>query len=92
MDAVSLLGLLAGTMGTLLGFGLFFQTKKIYDRKAADEISYVTFAIFFFNSMAWIAYGVASQDWPIVVPNVISLFGVGSILGAAIYYNRRMKH
>lgn len=84
------LGILAGTLGVVLGFGYFVQVHKIVVRRSAKDISYITFSLIVLTTVVWTVYGIVDNNMLIIVANVVvGAIGSGLVLALSIYYNRR---
>ena len=72
---IEILNLLVTLMGVLMSLGHFPQAYKIYKRKSSKDISLVTYSIFTFGSIIWLAYGITLNQLPIVITFIIAVIG-----------------
>jgi len=79
MDTLAIISTLALITGILMAFGNFPQAYRIFKRKSAGDVSLITYLIFFVGSVTWLAYGIASNDVPI-----IASYSVGTISCALV--------
>jgi MtN3 and saliva related transmembrane protein len=70
MDAVTLLGYLAGALTTM---ALLPQVIKICRTRSAKDISLVMFFAFCAGIILWIIYGFAIHSMPVIIANTVSL-------------------
>ena len=79
MDTLAIISALALITGVMMAFGNFPQAYKIFKRKSAGDVSLITYLIFFVGSVTWLAYGIASNDVPI-----IASYSVGTLSTALV--------
>ncbi len=77
MDKVTLLGLFAAACTTI---SFAPQAIKILRTKQTKDISLVMYSVMVIGVMAWLAYGIALQDTPLIAANIVTLGLTGSIL------------
>lgn len=70
MDAVTLLGTVAGTLTTL---ALLPQALRIRRLRSAEDVSAGTFALMSVGIALWAAYGFLIGSAPVVVFNLVTL-------------------
>ncbi|MBS3086476.1 hypothetical protein J4422_02130 [Candidatus Pacearchaeota archaeon] len=83
---IEILNLLVTLMGVLMSLGHFPQAYKIYKRKSSKDISLVTYSIFTFGSIIWLAYGITLNQLPIVITFIIAVIGTLSVMILALKY------
>lgn len=83
-----MLAILAGFLGTLVGFGFFIQSFKLIWRKSAQDISYATFLLILVTSVTWIVYCLQINNLPVIIANSVGTIGSASVIGLTYYYNR----
>ncbi len=57
----------------LMAFSPLLQVREIRRRGSSEEISIGYFCVLVVGFILWVAYGVASADVPLVVPNSVAL-------------------
>lgn len=77
MQAVTLLGLAAGTLTTA---AFVPQVLKTWKSRSARDISLGMFAALVTGIILWIVYGVLTASLPVVVANAVTLGLAGAIL------------
>ncbi len=71
MDAIELLGLIAGALTTS---AFIPQVIKIYKTKSAKDISLGMYLVFVGGVTLWLIYGVAIGKTPMIIWNGVGLF------------------
>ena len=82
-SAVTILGLVAGTLTTL---SFLPQLLKAWKSRSTHDISIGMFSLLAVGITLWIVYGVVTSDLPVVVANAVSLVFVGLILTLKLRY------
>ena len=82
-SAVTILGLVAGTLTTL---SFLPQLLKAWKSRSTHDISIGMFSLLAAGIALWITYGVVTSDLPVIVANVVSLVLVGLILALKLRY------
>ena len=78
------LGYLAGlvTVGSFLP-----QVVRAWQTRRTDDLSLHGFALLVIASALWVAYGVITADWPVILTNV----GMGVLNGALVVAKLRFS-
>jgi MtN3 and saliva related transmembrane protein len=82
-SAVTILGLVAGTLTTL---SFLPQLLKAWKSRSTHDISIGMFSLLAAGVMLWIVYGVVTSDLPVIVANSVTLVFVGLILVLKLRY------
>ena len=82
-SAVTILGLVAGTLTTL---SFLPQLLKAWKSRSTHDISIGMFSLLAVGITLWIVYGVVTSDLPVVVANSVTLVFVGLILALKLRY------
>ncbi len=77
MDALAIITTIFGTM---MSFGYFTQTYKIFKRKSAKDVSLITYLFFAVGISIWLIYGISIMNYPIIISNIVFLFGAASVI------------
>lgn len=85
MNAISLLGLLAGSFTTI---AFLPQVLKTWKSRSAKDLSLGMFSIFTIGVGLWLTYGLLINDLPVILANVVTLI-LASIL---LYFKLSWKH
>ena len=81
MDIVDTLGLAAGFLTTV---AYVPQVVKIWRSKSARDVSLRTFLALTVGIAAWLVYGVAKHDVPLILWNAVTLVLAGAILAMKV--------
>jgi MtN3 and saliva related transmembrane protein len=81
--AVTILGLVAGTLTTL---SFLPQLLKAWKSRSTHDISIGMFLLLAVGIMLWIVYGIVTADVPVVVANMVTLVFVSLILALKLRY------
>jgi MtN3 and saliva related transmembrane protein len=79
----NILGIVAGV---LTAASLLPQLIKIIREKKAGDISYVMILLLLAGLACWVWYGIAKQDYPIIITNSFSFLVNATMLGFTIKY------
>ena len=82
-SAVTILGLVAGTLTTL---SFLPQLLKAWKSRSTHDISIGMFSLLAVGIALWIVYGVVTSDLPVVIANSVTLVFVGLILALKLRY------
>lgn len=85
MNAVSVLGLLAGSLTTV---AFLPQVLKTWKSRSAKDLSLGMFSLFTLGVILWLVYGILISDLPIIVANIVTLI-LASVL---LSWKLRWKH
>lgn len=77
MNAVSILGLLAGSLTTI---AFLPQVMKTWKSHSAKDLSLGMFSIFTLGVALWLAYGILVNDLPVILANVVTLILASTLL------------
>ena len=53
--------------------GLYGQTIKIWKTRSASDFTATLIAALVFNELAWLNYGFALKEWPIIVIGLVNI-------------------
>jgi MtN3 and saliva related transmembrane protein len=67
------LGVLAASWAMLMAVSPLLQVREMRRRRSSEGISIGYFGVLVVGFALWLAYGVASRDVPLVVPNSVAL-------------------
>ncbi|HYY76712.1 MAG TPA: SemiSWEET family transporter [Gaiellaceae bacterium] len=76
----------AATWAVLMAIGPLLQIRAILRRRSSDGISIGYFLVLLVGFALWVAYGTASENLALVVPNTVAfLVALGTIVVAVRY-------
>ena len=81
--AVTILGLVAGTLTTL---SFLPQLLKAWKSRSTHDISVGMFSLLAAGILLWLVYGIVTADVPVIVANAVTLVFVGLILALKLRY------
>lgn len=81
--AVTILGLVAGTLTTL---SFLPQLLKAWKSRSTHDISIGMILLLAVGIMLWIFYGIVTADVPVIVANTVTLVFVSLILALKLRY------
>lgn len=79
----TVLGLVAATWAVLMALSPLLQARAVIRRRSSAGVSLGYMAVLLVGFAFWVAYGVASVDLPLVVPNALAFFvmaGTGAVV------------
>lgn len=71
-----------------ISFGLWDQALKIWRTKSAKDFTVTIIVALIFNEIAWVNYGLALKEWPIVI---VDLLNVPAVFIAGLGFFRYRK-
>ena len=77
VTGVSIIGYVAGTCTTL---AFLPQVIRTWKTRSTDDISLGMFSLMVFGIALWLFYGVATDDWPLIIADGFSLVLAAMIL------------
>ena len=80
------LGVIAASLAVLMGLSPLLQIREILRRRSSAGVSIGYFAVLLVGFALWIAYGVASDDVPLIVPNCVALAVTASTIAIVHAY------
>ena len=84
MDAIKILGLVAGSLTTI---SFLPQVIKTWQTRSAKDLSMVMFSVFCLGTLLWLTYGILIESSPIIIANAVTLV-LSSIL---LFFKLRFK-
>ena len=83
MDAVTTLGLLAGTLTTI---AFIPQIAKAWRSKSTGDLSWAMVITFSTGVLLWLIYGIWIASLPVILANAVTLLLQGVIISLKIRY------
>jgi len=69
---MTILSILAATLGSLMVLASLPQIYKIFKRKSAKDISAISYSCFTINNVVWILYGIELGSYAVILSNALS--------------------
>lgn len=83
MTTITLLGLVAGTFTTL---AFLPQVIRVWRRRSASDLSFLTLAVFVSGVALWVVYAWQISDIPMLLANAVTLVLTATLCGFKIYF------
>lgn len=77
MNAIQVLGLVAGSLTTA---AFFPQVIKTWKSRSAKDLSLGMFSMFCLGVILWLIYGIMVRDIPVIAANLITLLLASTLL------------
>jgi len=84
------LAVFATTFGIIMAFGYFPQAWKMLKTKSVEDISPLSFSIFFVGNVTWEIYGVSIRNWPLMISPLVGIIGTGLVLSFYFIYKGKV--
>ena len=85
---MTILSMLATVSGVIGSVAMFPQVYKIFKRKSAKDISFLSYAFLFITGIIWLFYGLEIQDIPILISQLVGNIALVFILIGWFIYGR----
>ena len=69
---ITYLAITAATWGVAMALSPMLQIRKMVEHHSSHGISLGYLGVLFVGFLLWLAYGIALENWAIIVPNVIA--------------------
>jgi MtN3 and saliva related transmembrane protein len=80
------LAIAAATWAILMALGPILQIRAILRRRSSRGVSIVYFQILLVGFVLWVAYGTASRDLALVIPNTVAFLSALATIVVALRY------
>ena len=84
----TVLGVTAASWALLMALSPLLQIREIRRRQSSAGASTGYFCVLLVGFALWIAYGLASRDVPLVVPNFVALLVMTKTINVTLRYRR----
>lgn len=91
MAGTELLGVLAGAFGVGMGASPLLQAVKAHRRQSSADVSVSFLFVLLLGGLAWLAYGIALGNAPLIVGNTVGVLASSTAIVVAIRWRRRRK-
>jgi len=82
---ITILGIIAGVFTTI---AVLPQVFKVIKTKSAEDISMWMFVCLLIGVGSWTLYGIAKEDWPIIITNGLSFIFNGTMVYVKLKYSK----
>jgi MtN3 and saliva related transmembrane protein len=83
------LALAAATWAIAMALGPLLQMRKIVRHQSARTISIGYFLVLFVGFVLWLAYGIAADNYALIVPNTVAAIVIVATIVVALRYRER---
>ncbi len=80
---------LATVSGVVMSLGHFPQAYKIWRKKSAQSVSFITYTIFSVGSVIWLVYGIVFHQNAIIISWIPGVIGSWLVLGLGLLYRNK---
>jgi MtN3 and saliva related transmembrane protein len=84
----SALAFTAATWAIAMAVGPVLQIRKIVQLRSSRGVSIGYFLVLLVGFVLWLAYGVAAENFALIIPNVVALLVIGLTIVVALRYRR----
>jgi MtN3 and saliva related transmembrane protein len=71
-----------------MALGPLLQIRKIVIHQSARTISIGYFLVLFVGFVLWVAYGIAADNYALIIPNTVAAIVIGGTILVALRYRR----
>ena len=83
------LGVAAAAWGILMAISPALQIRKMLHHQSSREVSIAYFWVLLVGFVLWIAYGIAIENWFLIVPNAVAFTVCATTIAVALRYRVR---
>jgi MtN3 and saliva related transmembrane protein len=80
------LAIAAATWAIAMALGPLLQIRKIVRHRSSHTISIAYFLVLFIGFVLWIAYGIAADNYALIVPNTVAAVVIAATILVAVRY------
>ncbi len=85
----TVLGFAAAAWAVLMAISPGLQIRKMLQHRSSREVSIAYFWVLLVGFALWVAYGVAIENWFLVVPNAVAFTVCATTIAVALRYRLR---
>jgi MtN3 and saliva related transmembrane protein len=82
----STLAFIAATWAIAMALGPLLQIRKMVLHRSSTTISIGYFLVLLVGFLLWIAYGVAADNWALIIPNGVAAVVIAATILVALRY------
>jgi MtN3 and saliva related transmembrane protein len=82
------LAVAAAAWGVLMGVSPVLQIRRMLRQRSSRDVSVGYFVVLLVGFLLWIAYGLASRNLALIVPNCVALLVAASTVAVALQLGR----
>jgi MtN3 and saliva related transmembrane protein len=84
----SALALAAATWAIAMALGPVLQIRKMIEHQSSRIISIGYFLVLFVGFLLWFAYGIAADNFALIIPNAVAAIVIVAAILVAVHYRR----
>ena len=88
-QATQFLAIATTIFGSIMGMAYLPQAYRIFKRKSSEDISIILFSTLAIGITLWLLYGLAIDNYPLIIANAVSLFGTWSVIILTLRYRKK---
>jgi MtN3 and saliva related transmembrane protein len=89
--SLAVLGTMAAAWGVVMAVSPVLQVRRMLLTRSAEDVSTGYFLLLIPGFLLWVAYGIASGDLFLAIPNAIAAIVAVALLGVAITLRRKVS-
>jgi MtN3 and saliva related transmembrane protein len=78
--------LAAATWAIAMALSPALQIRRIVELKSARGVSIAYFLVLFVGFVLWLAYGIAADNFALIIPNALAVVVTGTTIAIALRY------
>jgi MtN3 and saliva related transmembrane protein len=82
------LAVVAATWAIAMALGPLLQIRKMVKHEESRTISIGYFLVLFVGFLLWLAYGIAADNYALIVPNAVAAVVIAATIIVALRYRR----
>jgi MtN3 and saliva related transmembrane protein len=84
----TVLAFTAATWGVAMAVSPLLQIRKIVQHRSSHGVSVGYMSVLFIGFLLWLAYGIALDNWAMIIPNVVAAIVIVATMLVARHYRR----
>jgi MtN3 and saliva related transmembrane protein len=89
--SLAVLGTMAAAWGVVMAVSPVLQVRRMLLTRSAEDVSTGYFLLLIPGFLLWVAYGIASGDLFLAIPNAIAAIVAVALLGVAMTLRRKVS-
>lgn len=85
---VTALAFVAATWGIAMAVSPVLQIRKMIHHRSSHGISLGYPVVLFVGFLLWLAYGIAIENWALILPNTVAAIVIVVLIAVARHYRR----
>jgi MtN3 and saliva related transmembrane protein len=82
----STLAVAAATWAIAMALGPLLQIRKMVRHQSSHTISIAYFLVLFVGFVLWVAYGIAADNYALIIPNTVATIVIAATIAVAVRY------